>query len=111
MAGLGNIYRTEVCFLHGVSPWTPVRDVPDLPAVVELARTLLLRNADRPEQSTTGELQRGRRHWVYGRGGQPCRRCGTPVRTAAQTGAGETADPVEARISFWCPRCQPGPSP
>jgi endonuclease-8 len=35
--------------------------------VVPLARRLLLVNADRPEQSTTGELARGRQHWVYKR--------------------------------------------
>ena len=105
MAGVGNMYKAEVCFLLGVSPWTQVRDLPDPAAAVELARSLLLRNADRPEQSTTGELARGRRHWVFERGGQPCLRCGTRIRTAEQ-GAG-----IHARSAYWCPRCQPGPLP
>lgn len=112
MAGVGNLYGVEICFLRGVSPWAPVREVPDLPAVVTLARTLLLRNADRPEQSTTGELRRGRQQWVYGRAGRPCLRCGTRIRTARQAGRGaDPAETVEAGTSYWCPRCQPGPAP
>jgi endonuclease-8 len=105
MAGVGNLYRAEVCFLLGLSPWTLVRDVPDPAAVVELARELLLRNADRPQQSTTGDLGRGREHWVYERGGRRCRRCGTRVRS------GEQGDGVYARFVYWCPTCQPGPTP
>ncbi len=104
MAGVGNLYKTEVCFLHGISPWTLTRDVPDPAGVITLARELLLRNADRPEQSTTGELGRNQ-HWVFERGRQRCRRCGTRVRT------GEQGDGVYARIAYWCPTCQPGPFP
>jgi endonuclease VIII len=105
MAGVGNLYKTEVCFLLGLSPWTLVRDVPDPAAAIALARDLLLRNADRPQQSTTGELARGRQHWVYDRGGQRCRRCGTRIRT------GKQGEDVYARIAWWCPTCQPGPAP
>lgn len=105
VAGIGNLYKAEVCFLLGVSPWTPVGDLADPVRAITLARRLLLRNADRPEQSTTGELVRGRQHWVYLRGGQPCRRCGTRIRT------GEQGDGVYARSAYWCPRCQPGPVP
>jgi endonuclease-8 len=105
MAGVGNLYRAEVCFLLGVSPWSPVSALADPGRVVTLAHTLLLRNADRPEQSTTGELGRGRQHWVYQRAGQPCRRCGTRIRT------GEQGDGVYARTAYYCPRCQPGPPP
>jgi len=105
LAGVGNLYKTEVCFLLGLSPWTLVRDVPDPEAAIALSRKLLLRNADRPEQSTTGELGRGRQHWVFERGGQRCRRCGTRIRTAEQGDGGY------ARVAYWCPRCQPGPAP
>ena len=104
MAGVGNLYKTEMCFLLRVSPWTLVREV-DADAVVALARKLLLLNADRPEQSTTGELARGRQHWVYERGGKPCRRCGNRIVRAEQ-GAG-----VYARNTYYCPTCQPGPGP
>ncbi|KAA2258632.1 Fpg/Nei family DNA glycosylase [Solihabitans fulvus] len=103
-AGVGNLYKAEVCFLLGVSPWTPAAAV-DPARTVELCRKLLLRNAWRPEQSTTGELGRGRQHWVYERGGQRCRRCGTTVHRAIQgTGTRE-------RPTWFCPKCQPGPNP
>ena len=105
MAGVGNLYKTEVCFLLGLSPWTLVRDLPDPAAAITLSRELLLRNADRPEQSTTGEMGRGRQHWVFERSGQRCRRCGTRIRTAEQ------GDGIYARIAYWCPHCQPGPAP
>jgi endonuclease VIII len=104
MAGLGNLYRTEICFLLGLSPWLLVRDV-DPDAVVALARRLLVANAERPEQSTTGELTRGRQHWVYERAGKPCRRCGQQVIRAAQ------GDGIYARHTYYCPHCQPGPYP
>ena len=58
LIGLGNLYKTEMCFLLGVSPWAPVRGV-DPGVVVALGRRLLLANAERPEQSTTGDLARG----------------------------------------------------
>ena len=105
MAGLGNLYRTEVCFLSGFTPWVLVRDVPDLAGVIALSRKLLLTNADRPEQTTTGSLRGGEAHWVFERSGRPCRRCGTRVRTAEQGRA------PYARVTYWCPRCQAGPAP
>jgi endonuclease-8 len=105
LAGIGNLYRAEVLFLRGVSPWTPVAEAGDLLAMTELSKRLLLANRDRPEQSTTGSLRRDARSWVYGRSGQPCRRCGSRIR-AADLGPG-----VTARRVYWCPRCQPGPGP
>ena len=105
MAGVGNLYRVEICFLLGVSPWATVADT-DAPAAVALAHTLLVRNAWRPEQSTTGELGRGAQHWVYERTGKPCRRCGTPVRSARQA---DPRNPVHERFVYFCPSCQPTP--
>ncbi len=105
LAGLGNLYRSEVLFLRGLTPWVLVRDVPDLPALVEKGRRLMLANRDRWEQSTTGSLRRGEDHWVFERAGKPCRRCGTRIVSAPQ---GEA--PYE-RLSYWCPRCQLGPAP
>ncbi|PRY42509.1 DNA-formamidopyrimidine glycosylase family protein [Umezawaea tangerina] len=103
MAGVGNLYKAEVCFLLHVSPWAPVSAV-DPAEAVRLARKLLLANAWHPEQSTTGQLGRGRQHWVFERGGKPCRRCGTRIKVATQ------GDDHTARLSYWCPRCQPTPS-
>ncbi|ATE56720.1 DNA-formamidopyrimidine glycosylase family protein [Actinosynnema pretiosum] len=102
LAGVGNLYKAEVCFLLGVSPWSPVSAVDPVEAV-RLCRRLLLANAWRPEQSTTGSLRRGQQHWVFERTGRPCARCGTRVRVGGQ-GAG-----VLERVAYWCPRCQPGP--
>ena len=101
LAGIGNLYKMEVLFLQGVNPWTPVGAVPDLPRLVERARLLLERNRDHPWQVTTGDGRRGQEHWVYGRSGRPCRRCGTEIRKADQ------GDPAYERDTYWCPRCQP----
>lgn len=104
LAGIGNLYKSEVCFLLGVSPWIPVGRA-DAAAAVTLARRLLARNAGRPEQSTTGDLGRHAQHWVYRRAGRACRRCGDIVRSATQG-----SEPAE-RTAYFCPTCQPGPHP
>jgi len=105
LAGLGNLYRTEVLFLQGLTPWMPVGDVPDLPRLVDRSRRLLRANRERWEQSTTGSLRRGEDHWVFERAGRPCRRCGTPILMAEQ------GEAPYARLAYWCPRCQDGPAP
>jgi endonuclease VIII len=100
LAGIGNLYKAETLFLRGVSPWRPVGEVGGLPELVELARRLLEANKARIGQVTTGNPARGEQTWVYGRAGQPCRRCRTVIRRADQ-------GPVsEERVTFWCPRCQ-----
>jgi endonuclease-8 len=104
MAGVGNVYKAEVCFLLGVSPWTPVSAV-DPENVVAAARELLLRNALRPVRNTTGDSRRGRETWVYGRQRTGCLRCGGRVIVANQGAA-----PRE-RVAYFCPNCQPGPHP
>ena len=101
LAGLGTIYRAETLFLRGVSPWRPVGEIADLPELVELARRILDANKDRVGTVTTGDRARGAQMWVYGRAGQPCRRCGTTIRRA------ELGPVLEERIAVWCPRCQP----
>jgi endonuclease-8 len=100
LAGIGNIYCCELLFLRGVWPWTPVGQVPDLPALVGLAHRLLSANRTRPVRSTTGSLRRGESTYVYGRAGAPCRRCGTRLEAREQAG----------RVTFWCPTCQPAAS-
>jgi endonuclease-8 len=101
LAGIGNLYKSEVLFVEHVHPWTPVDSVPDLGRLVATAQRLMRANRDHPEQSTTGYLGRDRTHWVYERAGQPCLRCRTPIQRAEQ-GA-----PPFARSTYWCPRCQP----
>jgi endonuclease-8 len=101
LAGVGNLYKNETLFLTGLSPWTATRDVPDLDAVVATAYRLMRANRDHPEQTTTGSMRRGETHWVFDRARRPCRRCGTPVAV------GEQGEPGYARVTYWCPRCQP----
>lgn len=105
VAGIGNLYKSEVLFLLGVHPWTRVGDVADLPRLLARAQRLLWANREHPEQSTTGRLRRGEEHWVYGRNRESCRRCGTPIRRAEQ------GDAANARITYWCPSCQPRTRP
>ncbi|MEH0973769.1 DNA-formamidopyrimidine glycosylase family protein [Micromonospora sp. CPCC 205546] len=100
LAGVGNLYKCEVLFLRGVSPWSPVRAVPDLAGTVALAQKLLAANRGRWTQSTTGSLHRGQTSYVYGRRAQPCRRCGTAIRK----------EELGERVTYWCPVCQPEPS-
>ncbi len=110
LAGIGNMYKSELCFLLGVSPWLPVRDVPDLPRLVARAKAVLEANKDRSAQTTTGDTRRGRQLWVYRREGQPCRRCGTVVQAALRGRAespGERHEVGAERATYWCPRCQP----
>ncbi|NYF10735.1 endonuclease-8 [Leifsonia sp. AK011] len=100
LAGLGNVYRSEICFLSGVLPTRPVGEVGSLPQLVDLAHRLITANRDRPERTTTGNLWRDRT-WVYGRTGAPCRRCGTRLLH------GEIGDnELQLRQVWWCPHCQ-----
>lgn len=105
LAGIGNLYACELAFLAGVSPWTPIGEVADLTALVDRAHRLLHTNRESWAQVTTGSSRPGEANWVHGRAGRPCRRCGTRVRQAPSTRG------IDARVTFWCPRCQPGPVP
>ena len=100
LAGLGTVWRAELLFLRGVHPWKPVRGVELLP-MVRLAHRLLMANRGRWAQVTTGNTRRGEEHYVYGRAGQPCRRCRTRIRQ------GELGPAGQERIVAWCPSCQP----
>jgi endonuclease VIII len=103
LAGIGNMYKCETLFVHRAHPLTRVGDVADVPRLIGTARRLIRANRDHPEQSTTGHTRRGEQHWVYRRTGEACRRCGTPIASAEQ------GEPPYARVTWWCPRCQPEP--
>ncbi|MDF3292310.1 Fpg/Nei family DNA glycosylase [Streptomyces silvisoli] len=105
LAGIGNVYKSELCFLRGVTPWTPVGELASAERMVALAHKLLEANKARHGHITTGNPRRGRTHWVYNREHQPCLRCGTAVRRADQ------GPSDEARVTYWCPSCQKGPAP
>jgi endonuclease-8 len=110
LAGIGNVYKSEVLFIEGVSPFARVADLDDatLARLIERARNLLVANVRRapgPERVTTRDPS-GRRAlapgalWVYRRASRPCRRCGTLIRAAQQ---GNDLP----RTTYWCPACQP----
>jgi endonuclease-8 len=105
VAGPGNIWKSEMCFLRGVSPWTPVGEVDDLEGMLDLLKRMMEVNRTIGQQVTTGDPRRGRKHWVAERAGEPCRRCGTPIRR------GEQGAPGMERVTYWCPSCQRGPVP
>lgn len=101
LAGIGNLYQNELCFLAGIRPDTPVSSIVGLPRLVARAKSLLDSNRDRRSQTTTGNTRHGMQHWVYRRAGLPCHRCGKKVATASLGPAGRE------RATFWCPSCQP----
>jgi endonuclease-8 len=102
MAGPGNVYRSEVCFLARVDPRSPVGEVADPSVPIRLMKSLMERTRGGGRRVTTDDPRPGRELWVYGRAGRPCRRCGTPVRSFTQGGPGIGG----SRITYWCPRCQ-----
>lgn len=107
LAGVGNVYRSEICFLAGVHPAVPVSEVPDLAGMVETSHRLLQVNRLRPRRVTTGTAQAAVRTWVYGREGRLCLRCRGRIRRAE---LGEEEDRRRGRadrVIYFCPRCQP----
>ncbi|WP_280245255.1 DNA-formamidopyrimidine glycosylase family protein [Nocardia abscessus] len=102
LAGIGNVFRSEVCFLRRVHPATKVGDVPDLLALVNEAHRILAEAAAKPP----------RRPLAYGRTHRPCPRCGTPF---AADLLGDTAPDYDRVVQrergiFFCPQCQPVPA-
>jgi endonuclease-8 len=110
VAGIGNVYKSEVLFLAGVNPFTPASAVaPEaLERMMDLARGLL---KDNVIEGSSGQIQTYRNLrqtnrsmdpdqnlWVYGRAGKPCRKCGTPIDMKKMG--------IEARSTYWCGECQ-----
>jgi endonuclease-8 len=106
LAGIGNVYKSEVLWIERVAPSALPADLEDevLARLVETAQRLVLANAERGaghERVTTGpDRRRVGPLYVYGRTGRPCRRCGTPIRSTRQ---GRELP----RTTYWCPTCQP----
>jgi endonuclease-8 len=116
MAGLGNVYKSEVAFAAGVNPFRHIVTLTDreLAVMAEFALKWMKANVhDGQQRGETGEgivtysgprrtthaMDRSDRTWVYGREGLECRRCGTAMERRLQ---GEAARPT-----YWCPGCQP----
>ncbi|MDR7160842.1 DNA-formamidopyrimidine glycosylase family protein [Arthrobacter sp. BE255] len=115
LAGIGNIYRCEACFLSGVHPASPVSAVPDLRTLMTDAKQLLEANLGpgrrvtilNPRGMPVGRMAGRPGYWVYGREHQPCLKCRTPVRR----GVLGKPNGEEERDIYFCPQCQPVLSP
>ena len=110
LAGLGNVYKSEILFMCRINPFRRVQELAevDLSSIVEESRRVLKLNVSEGLElmTTYGGLRRTTglsdpkdRLWVYGRARLPCRRCGTPIRVRKQGS--------DARLTYWCPHCQP----
>jgi endonuclease-8 len=111
IAGLGNVYKSEVAFAAGVHPFRQMRTLtrPELERLAEAAERFMKANvrdekgdgvvAYTGSRRTTHAMDRSGRHWVYGRRGQECRRCGAIIEMRRQG--------IGARSTYWCASCQP----
>lgn len=111
LAGIGNVFKSEICFACGVNPFRLVSslNIPELACLISTARKFLLANVTDTSgdqivtyqgmRRTTGRSDSEENLWVYGRNGEPCRRCQSPVQSRKQGS--------DARTTFWCPACQP----
>jgi endonuclease-8 len=110
IAGLGNVYKSEVAFAAAVNPWRAMRTVTrgEMEKMVEFSLRYMKANVVDGKgdgivtyagnRRTTHRMDKEERLWVYGRQGQECRRCGAAVMMRKQ---GE-----QARVTYWCPECQ-----
>jgi endonuclease VIII len=111
LAGLGNVYKSEVCFAAGVNPFRAMRTITlsEMEKIVEFAQRYMRENVAEGQgdgivttsggRRTVHSMNREERLWVYRREGQECRRCGASVIMRRQG--------VQARSTYWCPECQP----
>jgi endonuclease-8 len=114
IAGVGNVFKSEICFVTATNPFCPVAglNAGRVALLIATARRLVKANVLEDssdmivtyggrQRRTTHELDPGASLWVYGRQGEPCRKCGDRVRRRIQG--------PDARVTFWCARCQPMP--
>jgi endonuclease VIII len=114
MAGVGNVFKSEICFVTAVNPFCKVSALsPDqVQGLIAASQRLVAANVMEDsgdaivtyggrKRRTTHESDPGASLWVYGRNGEPCRRCGERIRMRIQG--------PDARVTFWCPVCQPMP--
>jgi endonuclease-8 len=114
LAGVGNVFKSEICFLLGLSPFLRVAQLSQqqVEEIVAMAQKLLAANVledsgdlivtfSGKHRRTTGNADPGASLWVYGRKNEGCRRCGTAIQRCLQG--------PNARSTYWCPLCQPTP--
>jgi len=101
LAGIGNVFKSEICFACGVNPFRKVATLraQEIECLFATARRFLAANVTHTgSRRTTGSINPGATLWVYRRAGSECRRCGAAILTRKQ-GPG-------ARSTYWCPECQ-----
>jgi endonuclease VIII len=114
IAGVGNVFKSEICFVVGISPFCKVSTLRDDQVKASIATAQKLVKANVLEDTGDTIVTFGGRHrrttnesnptaslWVYGRNGEPCRKCGERVRRRIQG--------PDARVTYWCAMCQPMP--
>ena len=111
VAGIGNVYKSEVCFACGVNPFRRVSSlsVTETVCLMTTARKFLQMNVAPSSgerivtytgmRRTTRRVDPAEALWVYARRGDPCRKCGAAIESRKQG--------IDARTTFWCPVCQP----
>jgi endonuclease-8 len=111
LAGLGNVYKSEVAFAAGVNPFRKMHTITtsEMEKIATIAQRYMQTNVVNGagdgivtysgNRRTTRAMNQADRVWVYRRRGQECRRCGTIINMRKQ---GE-----QARSTYWCPSCQP----
>nr|VDG62690.1 formamido pyrimidine-DNA glycosylase [Streptococcus thermophilus] len=106
LAGVGNEYRAEICFLAGVHPARTVGELGEenVKRIVDMSRRLMWANKDEVKRVSTGVKRAGETTYVFGRNNKPCRRCTTLIKNGFLGGAGDLE-----RVIWWCPTCQPEP--
>ena len=93
VSGLGTIWAAEAAFAAQASPWTPAAQVPRLADALAQCRTAMQRSVQAAGRRDAPAYR------VYGRAGQPCRRCATPIRS------GRVGEPPRDRVAYWCLGC------
>jgi len=114
LAGVGNVFKSEICFVMGINPFCRVSalTLEQVRAAIAAAQRLVGANVlvdsgdtivtyGGRQRRTTHESDPSESLWVYGRKGEPCRKCGDLIRRRIQG--------PDARVTFWCQRCQPMP--
>lgn len=111
LAGLGNVYKSEVAFAARVNPFRAMATITqrEMETMVDVAQRYMKANVTdgagdgivtySGNRRTTQAMDREERLWVYRRQGQECRRCGAAVMMRKQG--------LQARSTYWCPECQP----
>jgi formamidopyrimidine-DNA glycosylase len=109
LAGVGNIYADEGLYAAGIHPATPTckLTVDQVTCLLREVRAALQRGIK--NQGTTfsdyrkpdgGKGSNQERLQAYGRGGEPCRRCGSPLKKSV----------IAQRGTVFCPQCQKPPT-